>query len=108
MDIFSALADENRRHIIELLATRGQLSATDISKRFPVSAPAISQHLKILKDANLVSMEKQAQMRLYKINPYGFSELDRWTQKIKKTWNERFDRLNAFLKNQKQKEVKKK
>jgi DNA-binding transcriptional ArsR family regulator len=59
MDIFSALADSNRRKIIELLARSGELSATEINEQFQVSAPAISQHLKVRREANLVRMEKR-------------------------------------------------
>ena len=65
MDKFSALADPTRRHILEMLARRGQLSATEISDKFQVSPSAISQHLKVLREANLVQMEKRVQQRLY-------------------------------------------
>lgn len=103
MDMFSALADPNRRSIIELLAAKGQLSATDISGRFSVSAPAISQHLKILKEADLVEVEKRAQMRLYRINPAKIEELDRWLKKLKKNWEARFERLDELLEREKAK-----
>lgn len=98
MDIFSALAEPTRREIMEILATRGQLTATDICDRFPVSAPAISQHLKILRDTNLVIVEKQAQKRLYRMNPVAISELETWVDHITKLWNDRFDRLEDVLK----------
>ena len=101
MDIFHALAEPTRREILELLAQRGQLSASDISKKFPVSAPAISQHLKVLRDSNLVAMEKRAQQRLYTINPKKILELENWTRKMSKLWNERFDKLEVFLKKEK-------
>ena len=54
MDVFSALAEPNRRRIMEMLASKGQLSASDISQRFAVSPPAISQHLKVLRDAGWI------------------------------------------------------
>ena len=57
-DIFNALAEPTRRDIIEMLATKGQLSASDISTSFKVSAPAISQHLKVLREARLVTMRR--------------------------------------------------
>ena len=76
MDVFFALADPTRRSIVELLAMRGQLSASDISNKFPTSASAISQHLKILRQSGLVDMEKRAQQRLYQINPDAVTELD--------------------------------
>lgn len=104
MDIFSALADPTRRTILEMLSQNGELSATDISKRFHMSGPAVSQHLKILRQAQLVSVEKQAQKRMYMINQQKLSELEHWFKKVTGMWNERFDRLDALL--AKEKEVK--
>src|SRR5579872_1240131 len=97
MDLFSALADPNRRLIIELLAQNGPLAASDIYGRFEVSAPAISQHLQILKSADLVIMEKKAQQRLYQINPTKVNELEQWVDSLRAGWNESFDRLDQFL-----------
>lgn len=97
MDVFSALAEPNRRQIIELLSVHGQLSASDIGKKFHVSAPAISQHLKILREAELVQMEKKAQQRLYQINPDKFDELETWIKQLKQHWEDRFDRLDKVL-----------
>src|SRR5881628_2942421 len=82
--LFYALAEPTRRDIIELLATNGQLSATDISDKFAVSAPAISQHLKVLREANFVLVEKRAQQRMYSINPNAMSEIERWVQRMTK------------------------
>jgi DNA-binding transcriptional ArsR family regulator len=97
MDVFTALAEPTRRTIVELLASRGELSASDISVRFPVSAAAISQHLKILREAKLVDMEKQAQKRLYHLDPRALLELERWTRNLRKVWDDRFDRLDLVL-----------
>lgn len=106
MDIFTALAEPTRRQIIEIIATNGQVSATHIYEHFEVSAPAISQHLKVLKDSNLVIVEKHAQQRLYQINPDSMDELEKWAQKMKNLWNSRFDRLEKLLeKQQKSKKV---
>lgn len=97
MDTYQALADHNRRLIIELLARKGRLSATDISDNFPISAPAISQHLKILREAKLVDMERVAQSRIYAINTIGLQEFENWTRKIKNSWEKRFDKLDKVL-----------
>ena len=69
MDIFFALAEPTRRTIVEMLARNGPLSVTDISARFPISSPAISQHLKVLREAQVVLVEKRAQQRIYLLNP---------------------------------------
>lgn len=98
MDIYSALAEPTRRKIIELLALRGQLSATDISGNFKISPPAISQHLKVLREAKLVDMEKRAQSRIYTINTNKLHEIEVWIGKINKSWEQRFDRLDCILK----------
>lgn len=103
MDTFSALADPTRRHIVEMLASSGQLSATDICDRFSVSPPAISQHLKVLREANLVQMEKRAQQRIYTINPAGITEMEKWVNQMRNLWNERFDALDKVLKEEMQK-----
>ncbi len=98
MDIYSALAEPRRREIIELLAAKGQLSATDISDSFKISAPAVSQHLKILREAKLVDMEKKAQQRIYTINTASLDELEEWAHKMKGLWEKKFSRLDTLLK----------
>lgn len=101
MDTFYALAEPRRRQIIELIAQNGELSASDIGSRFKVTLPAISQHLKVLREANLVTVEKRAQQRLYKINPAPMLEVENWIQELKKKWEERFDALDALLQEEK-------
>ena len=97
MDQFVALADPTRRQIIELLAEHGELSASDISRGFAMSAPAISQHLKALREAKLVLMEKRAQQRIYRLNPDAMLELEVWIHRLTLRWNERFAALDAVL-----------
>ena len=101
--LFYALAEPTRRDIIELLASNGQLSATDISNNFAVSAPAISQHLRVLREANVVRVEKRAQQRIYRINPEAMSEIEGWVQQMTKQWNARFNVLDKILEGEKRK-----
>ncbi|MBI1276230.1 metalloregulator ArsR/SmtB family transcription factor [bacterium] len=98
MMIFTALADPTRLRIVEMLATGGRMPASRISSQFRVSAPAISQHLKVLREARLVKMEVKAQQRIYEINPEGLSDIEHWISKMKQQWEERFDALDALLK----------
>lgn len=105
MDMFVALADPTRRTILELLASSGELTATAIYERFPVSPQAISQHLKVLREAHLVDMEKRAQKHLYRLNPHTLSEFEAWVQNMQQSWSERFDALDVVLENEKKKEV---
>jgi DNA-binding transcriptional ArsR family regulator len=103
MDTFQALAEPTRRHIMEMIAKNGELSASDIFDNFDSSPPAISQHLKVLRVSNLVMVEKRAQQRIYKINPKPLLEMEDWFGKMKKLWNDRFDALDILLKEEKKK-----
>ena len=103
MDTFTALADPTRRSIIEMLARRGELTATDISDRFNVSPPAISQHLKVLRKVKLLRMEKRAQKRIYSIDTIGLSEIEDWLISMRRMWNKRFDALDKLLADEKKK-----
>jgi DNA-binding transcriptional ArsR family regulator len=102
--LFYAIAEPRRRDIIELLASNGQLSATEISDNFAVSAPAISQHLKVLREANFVSVEKRAQQRIYRINPDAMAEIEEWVQEMTRRWNDRFNALDKILDIEKRKQ----
>jgi DNA-binding transcriptional ArsR family regulator len=108
MDMFVALSDPTRRAILEILASRGELSATDIYEHFSVSPPAISQHLKVLREANLVVMEKHAQKHLYRLNPQTLSQFETWVQRMRQTWEERFEALDKVLEVEKEKLAKSK
>jgi DNA-binding transcriptional ArsR family regulator len=106
MDIFSALADPGSRTILELIATCGPLSATEIYAQFPVSPPAISQHLKVLREAKLVLMEKRAQQHMYRLNPDALFELEAWAGYMTLLWHQRFDALEKVLEAEKKNIVK--
>ena len=95
--MFVALADPTRRNILELLANSGELSATVIYEHFPVSPQAVSQHLKVLREANLVVMEKRAQKHLYRLNPQTLSQFEAWVQHMRQRWEERFEALDQVL-----------
>ena len=101
MDTFHALADSNRRKIMELLARDGRLTATEICGQFSVSPQAISQHLKVLREARLVKVEKKAQQRIYQINPGTVLELEGWTKQLRQLWDQRYDALDQVLEKEK-------
>ncbi len=103
MDKFEALADPTRRRIVEMLAARGRLSATEIAGQFSSSAPAISQHLKVLREARLVLMENRAQQHIYRINPEAVLQVEDWARGLRQLWDERFDALDRVLGEEKQK-----
>jgi DNA-binding transcriptional ArsR family regulator len=97
MQVFSALADPTRAKIIEVLARR-DLSAGEIAARFPVSRPAVSRHLRVLRKAHLVHSRGEAQRRVYSLNPAGLNEIDKWVAQTREMWNRRLDRLDEYLK----------
>ena len=82
MLILSALADPTRRRIVELLAAE-EYTAGEIVEEFDMSAPAISQHLKQLREANLVLVRVEGQRRVHSLNPSGFDELEDWLHRTK-------------------------
>jgi DNA-binding transcriptional ArsR family regulator len=97
MQVLTALADPTRQRIVEMLAGR-ELSAGAIAGRFDVSAPAISQHLKVLKDAKLVRMRVDAQRRMYQLDPAGFQEMEEWLSRVRRFWGGKLDALERVLK----------
>lgn len=99
-DIFSALSDPTRRSIIEILANHDQLPASEIYENFQVSPQAISKHLRILRESNVVHVEKRAQQRLYRINTDTLLEMEQWIHSISQRWTRRLDKLDAVLKSE--------
>src|SRR5260370_3832860 len=97
MDIFVALADPTRRTILEILANSGELSATAIYEHFPVSPQAVSQHLKVLREANLVVMEKRAQKHVYRLNQETLSQFEVWVQQTRQEWQKPFSARETVL-----------
>jgi DNA-binding transcriptional ArsR family regulator len=93
---FVALADPTRRRIVEALAA-GPLSSGEIAARFPISAPAVSQHLKTLKAAGLVRVRSEAQRRIYEIDPDGIEAVAVWADGIRGYWAARLQGLEAEL-----------
>lgn len=106
MDTFTAIAEPTRRKILERVAAAGSLSATEIYHGFTSSPPAISQHLKVLREANLVRVEKRAQQRIYYVNPEPMKELAKWVEQFAARQEDQFRRLDALLEIEKTKQAK--
>lgn len=97
MEPFTALADPTRRQIIAMLG-HGELSAGDIARRFEMSAPAVSQHLKALKSARLVRVRVDAQRRIYALDATGLDAVEDWLAGVRRFWNPKLDALETELK----------
>jgi DNA-binding transcriptional ArsR family regulator len=96
MDTFTALADPTRRQIIETLAM-GETSFGDLAGRFEMSRPAVSQHLKVLRDSGLVASRADAQRRIYRLTDNSLDEIEAWLGKVREFWSQRLDRLEQLL-----------
>ncbi len=97
MDSFAAIADPTRREIVELLAT-GAKDAGTIAGHFPISKPAISRHLGVLRDGGIVDVRRDAQRRIYSLRQEGLLEVGQWLARYQTHWSERLDALEAALK----------
>lgn len=94
--IFQALADPSRRAIFESL-TRGEVAVKDLTARFDISQPAISQHLAALKDAGLVSSRRAGRCVYYQAEPRGMKPLIDWIAHYQAFWTEHLARLEQLL-----------
>lgn len=86
MQAFAALADPTRQRIIEMLAAR-ELSSGEIARRFDMTASAVSQHLKLLREAGLIRVRRDAQRRMYALDPSGLAEVDAWLARFRRLWS---------------------
>ena len=94
--VFSALGDPTRRAIVERLAS-GDATVLELAAPFDISLPAVSRHLKVLEDAGLIARGRDAQRRPCRLRPEALGEVATWAEHTRRAWEERFDRLNAYL-----------
>jgi DNA-binding transcriptional ArsR family regulator len=91
-----ALSEPHRMAIIAMLA-EGERPAGDFVDALPIGQPTVSKHLSVLRDAGLVSVRKDANRRLYSLNPAPLAELDAWLVPYRRFWTSRLDALEAHL-----------
>jgi DNA-binding transcriptional ArsR family regulator len=96
MQSILAIADPTRRRIVELLAER-ERTAGELVDEFDMSASAISQHLKVLRTAGLVTVRAEGQSRVQALNPGGLGELESWLERTRSVWSRRLDALEREL-----------
>lgn len=97
-DIFQAIADPTRREILSLIAAK-KMTPNSISEKFPASRQAISKHIRILLECNLIGKEKIGREIYYEFNPVKMQQLDKWLEQFRKLWSEKFDQLDKLLDN---------
>lgn len=93
------LADPTRRRIVEILS-EGERSVQEIASAFDVTQPAISHHLRRLKEAHLVRSRNEAQRHLYQLDPAGLDEVERWVASARRYWQPRLARLDERVRHQ--------
>ncbi len=100
MESLSVLADPVRRRILEFLADGEQPSGNVsdlIMAEFRISQPAVSQHLKVLRDNNFANMRVKGSQRIYRVDPKPLKDLDQWLNKFRFFWEEKLDALETEI-----------
>ncbi len=93
---FSALADPTRRAVLDLLR-KGRQPAGQIASAFPISRPAISKHLRLLRRAHLVNEHREGRNRFYQLNPEPLKAVDSWLEQYRSFWSSSLSSLKAFV-----------
>jgi DNA-binding transcriptional ArsR family regulator len=93
---FAALANSTRRAILARLAA-GEATVNELAEPFDLTLPAVSKHLKVLAEAGLIQRGRRAQFRPCMLDPAALDAATSWADACRRTWNERFDRLDAHL-----------
>lgn len=96
-DVFNAIAEPQRRTILELLA-QGELSVNEITQALDLKQPQVSKHLRVLRAVELVHVRSEGKQHLYSLHGEGLKPVHDWVRKFEQIWNERFDRLDEYLK----------
>jgi|SRR5665213_1934699 len=92
---FGALSDATRRALVERLS-RGQSSVKELARPIPMSLPTVLKHLAILERGGIVQSQKRGRVRMFRIAPNAFTEVERWVAGRTGGWNQALDRLNEF------------
>jgi DNA-binding transcriptional ArsR family regulator len=97
VSVFSAVADPTRREMIDLLSTKPRSAGEIVSHFSNITQPGVSRHLRVLREAQLVSVAVQAQQRIYSLRAEGLLELYAWVSKYQKFWSDKLDLLEEHL-----------
>jgi DNA-binding transcriptional ArsR family regulator len=95
--LYRAIADPARRRILDRLVEHGETPALGLGRNFRGSQPALSKHLRVLRDAGLVRVRRQGRMQVYRLDPAPLHEVAAWIEKYRIFWSERLDALGHYL-----------
>lgn len=96
MKLFEALSDDTRLALLDELAG-GERTAGELAELFPMTRPAVSRHLRVLREAGLVTARQEAQRRIYRIEPGPLREIDRWLDRYRRFWKDRLGGLADYI-----------
>lgn len=94
--LFEVLAEPKRRHMLDLMRVR-ERSVGELVQLMPLSQPGVSKHLRILREAGLVTLRKEAKQHLYRLNPLPLQEVDHWFEPYRQYWSNKLDDLERAL-----------
>ena len=97
VDVYSAIGDATRRALLLRLATEGERNVSELLEPLSISQPAVSKHLRILREAGLVTSRKRGRLRLYAIDARRLRQVHEWVSYFERFWDERLDALGAYL-----------
>ena len=100
-DVFQAVSDPTRRAILDRLR-KGSAPVTELTAGFRVSRPAISRHLRVLRNARLVREKREGRQRIYQLEPEGIQEVANWAEEYRKFWHGSITRLKQHLEHSKE------
>jgi DNA-binding transcriptional ArsR family regulator len=92
--VLRAVADESRRTMLEALAG-GPATAGQLAAMLPIARPGVSRHLRVLREAGLVEVRRDAQRRIYRLRPDPLAEVDEWLERYRSLWEQRLDALHT-------------
>jgi DNA-binding transcriptional ArsR family regulator len=95
-DVYHAIADPTRRAILDFLRT-GPQQVNKVAAEFPMSRPAISKHLRVLRSSKLVKEKRQGRFRMYQLNPLPLRDLDRWLEEYRAFWQRNLRSLKQYV-----------
>ena len=96
-DVYGAIADPTRRALLLRLADEGERNVTELLKPFSISQPAVSKHLRILREAGLVRSRKEGRLRLYEIEANRLRQVFDWVSHFEQYWDEKLEALGDYL-----------
>lgn len=96
-DVFQGIADPTRREIISLLAKAEPMNLNSIAEQFEISRPAVSKHIKILEECDLIDIQQEGRERMCELKPESLEPVSDWVEMNKRLWNQRLDALEDYL-----------